>query len=127
MNANPKASCCGFFRRLNILPFFSQCLFSLLLFVVKIYIFFTINTEIHATNTRQNINLHLPSVKLMKYKKGVYYMGTIIFSHLLRDIREMLYDTKKCKTVTKNFLLEELFYSISEYLEWSEKINHSSL
>jgi hypothetical protein len=90
--------------------------------------FFTINPEIHAINTRQSINLQLPSVKFTKYKKCVYYMGTIIFNHLPRDIRELLYDTKNFKTVTKNFLLKESFhYSINEYLEWSAKINHSSL
>jgi hypothetical protein len=54
-------------------------------------------------------------------------MGTIIFNNLLRDIRELLYDTKKCKTVTKSFHLKELFYSVNEYLEWSAKINHSPL
>jgi hypothetical protein len=40
MNANPKASCSGFFRRLNTLSFYSQYIFSLLLFVVKKYNFF---------------------------------------------------------------------------------------
>jgi hypothetical protein len=35
MNVNPKASCWGLFRRLNILTFFSQYMFSLLLLVVK--------------------------------------------------------------------------------------------
>jgi hypothetical protein len=30
MNANPKASCRGFFRHLNILPFYSQYIFCLL-------------------------------------------------------------------------------------------------
>jgi hypothetical protein len=86
MNANPKASCRGFFKRLNILPFFSQYIFSLSLFVVKNIHFFTINAEIHATNPRQSTNLHLPSVKLTKYKKGVYYMGTIIFNYIYHEI-----------------------------------------
>jgi hypothetical protein len=101
MNAKPKASCCGFFRKLNILPFYSQYIFSLLLFVIKTMLFFTINTEIHAINTRQNINLRLPSVKLMKYEKGVYYMGTIIFNYLPRDIRELLYESKILKQLLK--------------------------
>jgi hypothetical protein len=39
MNANPKTSCRGFFKRLNILPFYSQHIFSLLLLVVKKYAF----------------------------------------------------------------------------------------
>jgi hypothetical protein len=109
MNANPKASCRGLFRKLNILPFHSQYVLSLLSFVVKNIQLFTINTEIYAINTRQSTNLHLPSAKLTKYKKGVYYMGVSIFNHLPRDIRKLLYDVKKFKFVTKNFLLKESF------------------
>jgi hypothetical protein len=45
-------------------------------------------------------------------------MGIVIFNHLPRDIRELSYDVKKFKLVTKNFLLKESFYSINEYLEW---------
>jgi hypothetical protein len=97
MNANPKASCRGFFRHLNILPFYSQYIFSLLLLVVKNIHLFVINTEIHTINTWQSTNLHLPSVKLTKYKKGVYYMGIVFFNHLPRDIRELSYDVKKFK------------------------------
>jgi hypothetical protein len=47
MNVNPKASCWGFFKRLNILPFHSQCIFFLLLLVVKNMHLFVINNEIH--------------------------------------------------------------------------------
>jgi hypothetical protein len=121
MNANPKASCHGLFRKLNILPFYSQYILSLLLFVVKSVQLFTINTEIYAINTRQSTNLHLPSAELTKYKKGVYYMGVSVFNHLPRDIRKLLYDVKKFKFVTKNFLLKELFYSINEYLNGQKR------
>jgi hypothetical protein len=53
-------------------------------------------------------------------------MGVSIFNHLPRDMRKLLYYIKKFKFVTKNFLLKESFYSINEYLEWTEKINHCS-
>jgi hypothetical protein len=59
--------------------------------------------------------------------KGVYYMGVSIFNHLPRDLWKVLYDKKKFKFVTTNFLLKELFYSINEDLEWTEKKNHCSL
>jgi histidinol phosphatase-like PHP family hydrolase len=99
------------FRKLNILPFYSQYILSLLLFVVKNIQLFTINTEIYAINTRQNTNLHLPSAKLTKYKKGVYYMVVSIFNHLPRDIRKLSYDVKKFKFVTKNLLLKGIVLS----------------
>jgi hypothetical protein len=119
MNVNPKISCRGLFRRLNILPFYSQYMFSLLLLVVKNIHQFVINNEIYIINTRQGTNLHLPSVKLTKRKKDAYYMGIEIFNLLPRDIRELLYDVKKFRLVTKNFFLKESSYSAKEYLEWS--------
>jgi hypothetical protein len=66
MNTNSKTSCWGFFKCLNILPFYSQYIFSLLLLVVKNMHLFVINAEIRTINTRQSINLHLPIVKLTK-------------------------------------------------------------
>jgi hypothetical protein len=123
LNVNPKASCWGLFRCLNILPFFSQYMFLLLLLVVKNIYRFVFNNEIHTINTWWSINLNLPSVNLTKCKKGVYCMGIVIFNHLSRDIRELLYDIKKFKSVIKNFLLKESFCSINEYLEWSAKQN----
>jgi hypothetical protein len=65
--------------------------------------------------------------KIDEVQKGCVLYGYNNFNHLPRGIRELLYDTKKFKTVTKNFLLKESFYSINEYLEWSTKINHGSL
>jgi hypothetical protein len=50
-------------------------------------------------------------------------MCIVIFNHLPRDIRELSCDVKKFKSVIKNFLLKESFYSIKEYLEWSAKQN----
>jgi hypothetical protein len=72
------------------------------------------NAEIHAINTRQSVNLHLPSVKLTKYKKGTYYMGVKMFNHLPRTIRKLSNNVEKFRITTKNFLLKESFYSINE-------------
>jgi hypothetical protein len=64
------------------------------------------NNEIYTINTRLNINIHLPSANLSKYKKkGAYCMGIAIFNNLPRDIRVSLYDLNKFKFVTKNFFL----------------------
>ncbi|PNF16664.1 hypothetical protein B7P43_G06414, partial [Cryptotermes secundus] len=82
---------------------------------------FVISMEVYTINTRQSINLYLPSVNLSKCKRGPYFMGIKIFNHFPRDIRKLLYDVNKFKVVTKNFFLQESFYSINEYFEWSDK------
>jgi hypothetical protein len=105
-NVSPKISCRGLFRRLNILPFYSQYMYSLLLLVAKNASKFIISSEIYTINTRQIINLYLPSVNLSICKNGPYFMGIKIFNHLPRDMRKLLYDLNKFKVVTKNFFKE---------------------
>jgi hypothetical protein len=79
-----------------------------------------LNTEIHVINTRQSINLHVPLIELAECKNGVYYMGIVIFNHLPCNLRELSNDYNKFKSAIKNLLLNQSFYSINEYLEWSE-------
>jgi hypothetical protein len=102
LNESPKISCQGLFRRLNILPFYSQYIYSLLLLAAKNASKFVINNEIYMINTRQSTNLHLPLIKLSKYKKGSCYMGIKLFNHLPQDVRKLLYDVKKFKVLAKN-------------------------
>jgi hypothetical protein len=61
---------------LEILPFYSQHIFSLLLFLDKNK--FQVNSEIYHYSTRQKSHLHQPSANLTKYQKGVYYLGVSV-------------------------------------------------
>jgi hypothetical protein len=80
-----------------------------------------INAEIHTINTQQSINLHLPLVKLTKYKNGTYYMGIVVFNHLPWNIRKLSNDIDNFRIATKNFPLKESFYSVNEYRKWPIK------
>jgi hypothetical protein len=82
MNAGNRISCREFFKKLNILPLYSQYILSLLWFVIKNIDEFTKNSEVHTINTQQRSDLHSPSMNLTKYQKGVFYSGIKIFSHL---------------------------------------------
>jgi hypothetical protein len=77
----PKYLVGDFFKRLNILPFYSQYMYSLLLLVAKNASKFVISNEIYMINTRHSATIHLPSVKLSKCKKGAYYMGIKLFNY----------------------------------------------
>jgi hypothetical protein len=72
-------SCRNLFKELKILPFVSQYIFSLLIFVVNNSDQYLINSEIHSINTRQGCNLHLPLAHLDFYQKGVHYSGIKVF------------------------------------------------
>ena len=59
-----RVSCRNLFRRLEILPFVSQYILSLMLFVVKNKNIFILNSENHTESTRQFNNFYQPITNL---------------------------------------------------------------
>jgi len=58
---------------MEILPFYSQYIFSLLLYLVKNNNLFTKNLEVHNHDTRSPNNFQIPVTNLTKYQKGTHY------------------------------------------------------
>ena len=58
---------------MEILPFYSQYIFSLLLYLVKNNNLFTKNLEVHNHDTRSPNNFQIPVTNLAKYQKGTHY------------------------------------------------------
>ena len=108
-------SCRKLFKKLEILPLASQYILSLMLFVAKNRSEFTVNSEIHRKNTRQQKNLHLPLVNLRMYQKGIYYSGTKVYNNLPQHIKDVSSDIKMFEVLLKQFLLLHSFYSLQEY------------
>jgi len=75
MSFKNKVLCRNPFRRLEILPFVSQYIRLLMLFVVNNKILFTLNSENHTKGTRQSNNFYQPITNLTVYQKGVHYMA----------------------------------------------------
>ena len=100
---------------MKILILFSQYLFSLIVFTVENDYHFNLNKDIHKNNTRQNTNIHLPTVNLTKYQKGTYISGGRAFNHLSTDLKNLVNDLKAFKFALKQFLYRHSFYSIEEY------------
>jgi len=122
MRVDNNVSCQELFRRLNILPFCSQYILSLLLFVVKNISMFTFNSTVHSINTRRCFDLHLPAVHLTKVQKGIYYSGAKVFNSLPPRIICLSNDIR-FKSTLKKFLLEGSFYTVQEYFDCSSSNN----
>ena len=69
------------FNTREILPFYSQYIFSLLLYVVYNQYLFTKHLEVHNHDTRPANNFYLPITNLTKYQTGAHYAGIKIFNH----------------------------------------------
>jgi hypothetical protein len=57
-NISPRDSCSEIFKEIQIFTFFSQYIYSLLLFTIKNLHLFTFNNKIYEYSTRNNNNLH---------------------------------------------------------------------
>ena len=119
-NSRVRESCREAFKNMQIMTLYSQYIFSLILFTVKNKPLFTTNNEIHKYKTRNNTNLHLPTVNITKYYKGTHISGLKAFSHLPRYIKSLTNDMKSFKTSLKKFLYHHSFYSIEKYYKYND-------
>jgi hypothetical protein len=117
MGCRSRDSCRKPFFNLEILPFPSQYILSLLLLMTRNKNQFLVNSEIYHTDTRQHGNFHQPSVNVTKYQKGVYCLGVKVFNTLPSYIKTQFYNPKKFKAVLQKFLCENSFYSLNGYFE----------
>jgi hypothetical protein len=77
------------FKKLEILPLYSQYIFSISMFVIKNKHLFHTNNHIHSIHTRFTTNLHPPTAHLTKFQNGVYYLAIKIFNNLSHDIKDL--------------------------------------
>jgi hypothetical protein len=88
-HSRTRNSCRELFKRLEILPLYSQHIFSLSIFVVKNKHLFTTNNQIHNVHTQYKTNLHTPIANITKFQKGVYYSRIKIFNSLPHEIKDL--------------------------------------
>jgi hypothetical protein len=112
-----KDSCRKLFMKLQILPFPSRHILSLLPFVIKNKKQCTANSEVYHIDMRQHLNLHQPLINLNKYQKGVYYLGIKAFNVLPSYINQESNSPKRFKFILKKFLYENSFCSLQEYCQ----------
>ena len=121
MKVDNRVSCRESFKKLNILPLYSQYILSILLFVVNNTDKFTINSDVHSITARHRSDLQPPLTRLAKHKKGIYYSGIKIFNYLPQNIKNLFRNVKKFKLTLKRFLSVGSFYTLEEYFDWTSK------
>jgi hypothetical protein len=107
------------FQRLEILPLYSQYIFSPSIFVIKNkHLYNTNPKQIHSVHTRFKTNLHPPIANLTKFQKGVYYSGIKIFNNLPHGIKDLANEIKLFQNALKRFFLITSFYNSEEYFNY---------
>jgi hypothetical protein len=98
--AGYRDSCSPLFKKLHILPFYSQYTLSSSTSVVKNIDALTLNSAIHIMNTRQSFDLHSPTTNLTKAQKEFK-----IFNNLPLNIKQLFRDTNKLKLALRKLLV----------------------
>jgi hypothetical protein len=62
-----------------------------------------VNTEVHEINTPHKLDFHVPSVRLTRIQKGLYYSGITLFNALLLRMKQAAQDVKKFKYALQVF------------------------
>jgi hypothetical protein len=80
---------------------------------------FQTGLEIHGLHTRSKNQLFIPITNLINVQKGITYSGIKIYSSLPSNTLNFRYDKKQFKNELYRYLLNNLFYSVKEFLEFS--------
>jgi hypothetical protein len=71
--------------------------------------------DIHGRNTQYGSDFHYPIPNTALYQKSTYLMGLKVFNSLPSDIKDKVPDIKDFKSLIKNFLSCNTFYTLEEY------------
>jgi hypothetical protein len=121
MKARNKDSCRPLFRLVNTLPFYSQYILSISIFVVMNWDIFMLNSDIHNFHTRHGSDLHYLAYNLTKARKEVSCSGIKVYNNLPHNIKSLSSNPNKFKHALRSFLLMDSFYSLIEYFGWSAR------
>jgi len=108
-------SCREMFKNLEILPLYSQYVYSISIYVVKNKNLFHTNNQIHSIHTIFKTNLHPPTANLTKFQKAVHYSAIKIFNNHLHEFIDLANDILPFRNALKRFLLTNSFYNSKEY------------
>jgi len=75
--------------------------------------------EIHVLHRGCKTVLFIPIAKLTIVQKGITYSGVKIYNSLPTNILNLKNDRKQSKKELYRYLLNNLFYSVKEFLEFS--------
>jgi len=76
------------------------------MFVVKNKYLIKSNSDVHNLSTRYNSDLHLPTVNLTIFQKGVFYLGIKMYNHRPQSLKELSHDVRWFRLALKRILLK---------------------
>jgi hypothetical protein len=127
MGVSPRNTCRSLFKSLRIMIVSSQCILSLIKFLVKNLGCFTFNNGIHTNFTRNRTGLHVPQTNLSLSQQGMHYMCIKGFIKLSKYVTDSLENKRQFIRKVRNLLLDQAFYSVNGFLNFNNDLEESVL
>ena len=108
-------TCRGAFRNKNILTVTAVYILKILTIIHTNRSKFTIRSDIHSYNTRNEKSIHLGKILHLNYKKTPYYAGSFIYNKLPLEWREL--PNVMFKSRIKKLLKSGVFYTLDEFYQ----------
>lgn len=105
--AEPRASCRGLFRKLEILPDPWQHILSLMLYFIDKPNNFQTGLEIHGLHTKTKSQLSIPIANLTSVQKGITHCGVKIYNSLPSNILNLKNERERFKNELYRYLLNK--------------------
>jgi hypothetical protein len=118
-NKSKNESCRPIFKELKIFTVICLFIFETLCFFHKYNIYQVRNSNFHGYNTRRKDDFYIFQCNISLYKKSVVNMSIRLHNNLPSELKE-LGDFKKFKRGLKLFLLNNPFYSLSEFFTYGQ-------
>ena len=116
LRPGPRSSCRQGFKKLDILTVPCLCICTLMLSAVKNLNIYQTNSSVHGMNTRQQNKLHIPLVRLSSIRRDICCSSVKIFNQLPQNILKYFNNIHTFKTLLRDYLVKNAFYSIEEFL-----------
>lgn len=113
-----QTSCRPYFKKLQLLTLPCIYILEILIYVKSNLNQFITNGDFHQYETRHNHLLSIPTHNLSMYEKSPMYVGIKLYNKLNPEIRQ-INSLKLYKTRIYSMLLDNVFYSVSEYMNFN--------
>jgi hypothetical protein len=115
----PRDSCRNLFKKLDILPLSSECILSLMLFVIDNQNRFCSGLEVHCLNIRSRNQLYLSNSNLSVFQNGTMCTSIRLFNRMPMTIQNLTKDRISFKNKLFLYLMNNLLYTVAEFLEYT--------
>jgi hypothetical protein len=114
-NISSTTSCKPYFKKLKFMTLPCMYIYEIVLYIKMSLNKFKTNSMFHSHDTRTKSDLFITSHNTKLFEQSTAYNGVLVYNKLPSKIKSVK-SIIKFKKILRNFLLENSFYSVEEFM-----------